>query len=153
MGKFYEDLGEELSLFVRHSAWLGAVPEAKEGARADSAALSRRERIERDGGEIETPPFDQGDYLIGYLYEVGPTVAAGMGTGPVTFTEIAAWQAARGFELEPWEARLLRRLSIDYLAESHRATKRDCPPPWGGSVAVRISADRASARALELFLA
>lgn len=138
---------------MRHSAWLGAVPEAKEGARADSAELSRRERIERDGGEIETPPFDQGDYLIGYLYEVGPTVAAGMGAGPVTFTEIAAWQAARGFELEPWEARLLRRLSVDYLAESHRATERNCPPPWGGSVAVRVSHDRAAARALELFLA
>ena len=138
---------------MRHSAWLGAVPEAKDGTRADSAELSRRERTERDGSEIEMPPFDQGEYLIGYLYEVGPTVAAGMGAGPVTFTEIAAWQSARGFELEPWEARLLRRLSVDYLAESHRATKRDCPPPWGGSVAVRVSANRAAARALELFLA
>lgn len=138
---------------MRHSAWLGAVPEAAPGARADAAKLSRRERIERDGGEIEMPPFDDGEYLIGYLYELGPTAAAGMGAGPVTFAEMAAWQAARGFELEPWEARLLRRLSVDYLAESHRATERNCPPPWGGSVAVRVSHDRAAARALELFLA
>ena len=140
-------------MFVRHSAWLGAVPEAAPGARADAAKLSRRERIERDGGEIEMPPFDDGEYLIAYLYELGPTVAAGMGAGPVTFAEMAAWQVARGFELEPWEARLLRRLSVDYLAESHRATERNCPPPWGGSVAVRVSHDRAAARALELFLA
>ncbi|WP_332859365.1 hypothetical protein [Janthinobacterium svalbardensis] len=138
---------------MRHSAWLGAVPEAAPGARADAAKLSRRERIERDGGEIEMPPFDEGEYLIAYLYELGPTVAADMGAGPVTFAEMAAWQAARGFELEPWEARLLRRLSVDYLAESHRATQRDCRPPWGGSVAVRVSHDRAAARALELFLA
>lgn len=138
---------------MRHSAWLGAVPEAAPGARADAAKLSRRERMEHDGGEIEMPPFDDGEYLIGYLYELGPTVAAGMGAGPVTFAEMAAWQAARGFELEPWEARLLRRLSVDYLAESHRATERNCPPPWGGSVAVRVSHDRAAARALELFLA
>ena len=138
---------------MRHSAWLGAVPEAAPGARADAAKLSRRERIERDGGEIEMPPFDDGEYLIGYLYELGPTAAAGMGAGPVTFAEMAAWQAARGFELEPWDARLLRRLSVDYLAESHRATERNCPPPWGGSVAVRVSHDRAAARALELFLA
>lgn len=137
---------------MRHSAWLGAVPEAAPGARADAAKLSRRERIERDCGEIEMPPFDDGEYLIGYLYELGPTVAAGMGAGPVTFAEMAAWQAARGFELEPWEARLLRRLSVDYLAESHRATERNCPPPWGGSVAVRVSHDRAAALALELFL-
>ena len=129
------------------------MPEASPGARADAAKLSRRECIERDGGEIEMPPFDEGEYLIAYLYELGPTVAAGMGAGPVTFAEMAAWQAARGFELEPWEARLLRRLSVDYLAESHRATERNCPPPWGGSVAVRVSHDRAAARALELFLA
>jgi hypothetical protein len=138
---------------VRHSAWLGAVPEAKKGARADSAELSRRERIERDGGEIEMPAFDEGEYLIAYLYELGPTVASGMGAGPVTFAEMAAWQAARGFELAPWEARLLRRLSVDYLAESNRATKRDCLPPWGGSIAVRVSRNKAAARALELFLA
>lgn len=129
------------------------MPEAAEGARADAAKLSRRERIECDGGEIEMPPFDEGEYLIGYLYELGPTVAAGMGAGPVTFAEMAAWQATRGFELEPWEARLLRRLSVDYLAESHRATQRDCPPPWGGSVVVHVSHNRAAARALELFLA
>ena len=146
---------------MRHSAWLGAVPEAEPGAvpaaapgaRADAAKLSRRERIERDGGEIEMPPFDEGEYLIAYLYELGPTVAAGMGAGPVTFAEMAAWQDARGFELEPWEARLLRRLSVDYLAESHRATRRDCQPPWGESIVVRVSHDRAAARALELFLA
>lgn len=129
------------------------MPDAAVGARAESAKLSRRERIERDGGEIEMPPVDQGEYLIGYLYEMGPTVSAGMGAGPVSFAELVAWQAARGFELEPWEARLLRRLSVDYLAESHRATQRDCQPPWGGSIAVRISHDRAAARALDLFLA
>lgn len=99
------------------------------------------------------PAFDEGEYLIAYLYELGPTVASGMGAGPVTFAEMAAWQAARGFELAPWEARLLRRLSVDYLAESNRATKRDCLPPWGGSIAVRVSRNKAAARALELFLA
>lgn len=63
------------------------------------------ERVEH-AGEIEMPPFDEGEYLIAYLHELCPTV-------PVTFAEMAAWQAARGFELAPWEARLLRRLSID----------------------------------------
>lgn len=129
------------------------MPEAAPGALADAAKLSRRERIERDGGAIEMPPLDEGEYLIGYLYELGPTMAAGMGAGPVTFAEMAAWQAARGFELEPWEARLLRRLSVDHLAESHCATQRDCQPPWGGSIVVCVSHDRAAARALELFLA
>jgi hypothetical protein len=37
------------------------VPEPKDGAPADAVKLSRRERIERDGGEIEMPPFDEGE--------------------------------------------------------------------------------------------
>lgn len=129
------------------------MPEAAPGARKETVELSRRERIERDGGALEMPPVECGEHLVGYLYEFGPTVPAGMGAGPVAFTEIAAWQALRGIELEPWEARLLRRLSLDYLAEAHRATKRDAQPPWGGSAAVRISQGRAAARALDLFLA
>lgn len=137
---------------MRHSAWLGAVPEAAPGARADAVKLSRRERIERDGGEIEMPPFDEGEYLIAYLYELGPTVAAGMGAGPVTFAEMAAWQAARGFELEPWEARLLRRLSVDYLAESHQATRRDCPPPYMDSRSLKKAIAREMERNMDMFL-
>ena len=129
------------------------MPESADGARADASKLSRRERIERDGGEIEMPPFDEGEYLIGYLYELGPTVAAGMGAGPVTFAEMAAWQAARGFELEPWEARMLRRLSVDYLAESHRATKPDCPPPYIDSRALKRTMAREMERNMNAFLA
>lgn len=138
---------------MRHNAWLGAVPEAKESTQADSAELSRRERIERDGGEIDMPPLGEGEYLIAYLYELGPTVAAGIGAGPVTFVEMAAWQAACGFELEPWEAHLLRRLSIDYLAESHRATKQNCPPPYLDSRALQRAIAQEMNRNMDVFLA
>lgn len=78
----------------------------------------------------DMPPLERGGYLLGYLMEIGPTLAAGMGAGPITHQEVLAWQALTGIALQPWEMRLLRRLSGEYLAESHRAEKLGCVPPW-----------------------
>jgi hypothetical protein len=96
--------------------------------------VSRRQKMkdERKDQDYEPdmPPAEGVGYLLGYLWEVGPTMAAGMGAGPVTHTELRAWQANTGIELAPWEARILRRLSHDYLAESHAAEKPDRAAPW-----------------------
>ena len=70
------------------------------------------------------------DYLLGYLFEIGPTVAAGMGAGPIEWPHINAWCERIGIDLEPWESRFLRRLSLEYLSESHKAEKRDARAPW-----------------------
>lgn len=78
----------------------------------------------------EMPPLAEGGYLVGYLLEIGPTMASGMGAGPITFGEIDRWCARMGIDLSPWETRTLRRLSNEYLGESHRAQKRGCEPPW-----------------------
>jgi len=73
---------------------------------------------------------DAAAYLLDFLWEIGPTLLAGMGTGPITFGEIRAWTELTGVELDPWEVRFLRRLSHEYLSESHNATKRGAPAPW-----------------------
>ena len=78
----------------------------------------------------EMPPLEEGGYLVGYLLEIGPVQASGMGQGPISHESILAWQALTGIELEPWESRLLRRLSSEYLSESNRAQKLGCEPPW-----------------------
>ena len=75
------------------------------------------------------PGVDGGAYLVGYLWEMGPTVAAGDRQAVLNHEAILAWQALIGVELEPWEVRFLRRLSGEYLTESHRAQQRDCPAP------------------------
>ena len=69
-------------------------------------------------------------YLIGYLFEMGPPVAAGMGQGPLTHAEMVAWQQNVGVELHPWEARFIRQLSVEYLNESALATDPERPAPW-----------------------
>ncbi len=57
-------------------------------------------------------------------------MAGGMGSSPLTHQEIGEWQRNIGLKLTPWECRSLRKLSIEYLNESQRATKRDCIAPW-----------------------
>ncbi len=85
----------------------------------------------KDGIQPLLPDVDAGQYLIDWLMEIGPTLPAGMGSGVLTFSEIATWQQLVGLELQPWEVRALRRLSEDYLAESNAATDPRRPPPYG----------------------
>lgn len=74
------------------------------------------------------PPVEC-EYLLGHFWQVGPT----LGDTAITNTELRHYQDNEGIELSPWECATLRRLSIDYLNESHRATKSDCPPPFADS--------------------
>ncbi|MES2634008.1 MAG: hypothetical protein V4669_13625 [Pseudomonadota bacterium] len=76
------------------------------------------------------PPLDGGAYLIGYFWEVGPLAGGGMGASAISHTEILSWSSLVGIVLQPWEARLLRRLSREYAGELHKAEKANCPPPW-----------------------
>lgn len=95
------------------------------------------------------PPVEGAGYLLGYLWEVGPTLVAGMGAGPITHGELLAWMDLTGIPLQPWEARFLRRLSHEYLVEAHKAEKRDCKAPWRTADSKpEISDTQASLRAL-----
>lgn len=75
-------------------------------------------------------PLSDALYLVDFLFEVGPTASSGMGEGPIDFGDLDAWQRQIGFVLQPWEARFLRRLSIEYLVQSQKSEKPDCPAPW-----------------------
>jgi hypothetical protein len=78
----------------------------------------------------EMPSTGAAGYLLEFLYEIGPTMAGPMGAGPITFAEIDAWCRLGGVDLKAWEARMMRRLSCEYLSQSAKAEKRDCPEPW-----------------------
>lgn len=135
MVKFLEGLGDELSLYVRHCAWLNAVPEESGSDQpTKKKPVTRREALRKElkmaeTEELEMPPCDA-QFLVGYLFEIGPTQGGGMGDAPLSHTEIEAFQRNTGIELDAWGARTLRRMSADYLAESQRAVAEDCPAPW-----------------------
>jgi hypothetical protein len=133
MVPFYEGLGEELSLYVRQLAWLMAVPKdpkQKNLASDPKEPVSRFEQMKEDGFEPELPPVSA-PHLITWLMEIGPVELAGMDRVPISWREIHYWKENAAVDLRPGEARLLRRLSSDYLAESRQAEKPDCPAPYG----------------------
>jgi hypothetical protein len=127
--KFYVEASESLALYIRHVAWLHAAPEDAAGKRQKT-----RVQVVIDSGVTPSyPTITACDYLIGYLYEAGPIMSGGMGDSPLSHSEIRAWQDNTGTVLTAWEARLLRRLSREYLHSSQQAEKPNCPAPWGDS--------------------
>lgn len=70
-------------------------------------------------------PHNPMPYLVSWWLEIGPM----HNEGPIDWQEMQAWQHATGIELSPWEALMIRRLSIEYLNMKHEARKPDCPPP------------------------
>lgn len=97
------------------------------------------------------PPIGAGEYLVQYLFEAGPTMPGGMGAAPLTFSELECWQRQVGVDLDPWEVRIVRRLSLEYCAESQAATKPDAPPPFNSSDARRLQQAKID-RAMDEFL-
>lgn len=90
-----------------------------------------RKDLKNELYEPEMPPLDMGGvYLIEYFWEVGPAMSGGFSMSPITNAELRAWQHNIGISLQPWEARVLRRLSTEYIAESHDAEERDAIEPF-----------------------
>lgn len=115
-------------------AWLHATPKPAPGSRRaklaqDAPQRSRIDQMKKDGITPRMPPNPM-PHIMDRLVEIGMTEAAGMGVVPLSWREINEWQRATGVDLAPWEARLLRRLSAEYIAEGHRAELETCPPPW-----------------------
>lgn len=85
--------------------------------------------MKEDGLDLPLPP-NPAPFLVDYLNDIGPTLSSGMGAIPIGWRDIAAWESIVGFHLPPWQARLIRSLSYDYLSMSREAEKPTCPAPW-----------------------
>lgn len=62
--------------------------------------------------------------------EIGPIDVGAEGRRPISWVAIDAWARRTFAEPTAWEVRLLRRLSAEYLAESHRAEDPTHSAPW-----------------------
>lgn len=137
-------------MFVRHTAWLNAAPVGK-GDPPGAQRLSRLQLLEDEGREPEMPPLEAGEHVVGYLWEIGPTAAAGMGVGPVTHEAIRAWQDNIGIDLHPWEARFMRLLSLEYVNQYYLSAAPECEAPWlSSNDKARLAAKSLQASLLEL---
>lgn len=106
------------------------MPEKKEGDKSTVKTISRRALLARYGIDSPDMPHCDAEFIIAYLFEIGPTVPAGMGEAPLPWSEIESWQRCNGITLEPWVCRFIRKLSIEFINESQRATAHDCRAPW-----------------------
>lgn len=105
--------------------------------------------MEGAGVDVLMPPIEGGQYLIDYLFEFGPVKSG----GPIDAADLVAWQTLLGVEWQPWQARLLIRLSRAYQAEMYAATKRDAKSPWAGAEkSWRAVQRRSEERRLDAFL-
>lgn len=122
-------------------AWLHAKPKPDPRTKraqlgSDAATLSRFDQYKKTGATPPMPPNPM-PHIVAWLIEIGLTEAAGMGTAALSWREISAWCERTGVDLPPWEGRLIRSLSVAYVAESHRAELETCPPPWRAPVTQR----------------
>lgn len=58
----------------------------------------------------------------------------GFGPVPLSYQEILAWMTCTRRTLQPWEVRVLRRLSVEYISMLSRAEDENCPDPWAGEL-------------------
>jgi hypothetical protein len=68
-------------------------------------------------------------YLVDYLFEIGPTLPGMGGPVPLSFSEILAWQQLTGRYMQPWEVLMIRRLSLEYIGMKALAEDPACPEP------------------------
>jgi hypothetical protein len=134
LGKFYEGVYDDLSLHVRQLAWLhtAPTPKTKPGRKppTDEQRMTRLQTLQLEGLDPSIPDAGVAAYLVKYLFEVGPTLVAGMGRAPISWAEISAWMHSTGQALQTWESTMLRRLSGDYLATTLDAADPAFPAPF-----------------------
>lgn len=121
------------------------MPDKREGDNSKGKGKPRRAQY----GDNVTMPECAGLYLVEYLVELGVTE----GDKSLPNREIESWQRQSGIELQPWEVRLVKRLSDVYLSESHAARDPDAPAPWADAPYLRVTPAPASSGGLMSYLA
>ena len=128
---------------------MGAVPDRPEGDKSKKPMLSRAEQLKREHNkrgewwyEPDAPEVSSGRYLIDYLFDVGPCMEGAMGAVSLSYQEILAWQINLGLRLAPWEVRMLKTLSREFVSMSNDARDIDCEAPWGASEYAQTSKQR-----------
>lgn len=113
-------------------AWWHAVPRPPQDK--PPRVIDRRSRLQwllDMGLKPDMPALNAAlQPFIAMLFEAGPTSVAGQGAIPLTWADLEAWQQGIGVRLPPWQLRLLRRLSAEYLAEFNQADDPEAQPPW-----------------------
>lgn len=150
MGKRSRRCVEQLTLYVRHRAWLEAAPSKGKDGKSRVETFTAEEAEGTDRTELAMPPIDEASqpfyYLIEHLFRVGPSSAGEV----LSFREIEAWAGFNGYDLSGWEAETIRSLSAAYMSEHQQADDPKRVPPYSPAEPV-IDRSEVSRRIMEAF--
>jgi len=68
------------------------------------------------------------------MLEIGPIEPGGMSSVPIGWASIRTWCELTRTPLRPWEARILRRMSAEYLRGLRDGEKMDSLAPFAAEV-------------------
>lgn len=122
------------------------MPKKADGDKSKTPNKSRIEALAGDGIAAPEMPPCAAIYIADWLFEVGPTTPTGAGAVPLSHAEIEAWQHNTGITLNTWQARMLKRLSQEYLSEYQAAADADRPAPWQGAAYAKPKASLVAMR-------
>ena len=80
------------------------------------------------------PPVGDAEYIIDYWRAVGMALPNGMGSAPISATELSNWAQAQGLDLAPFEFSAVLEMSRAYLSSMQQGEQPNCPPPYGDPV-------------------
>ena len=131
MVKFYAGLLEQLKVYVKQIAWLDAPLKSKTTkAKEPAERMTRRKQFAANRMDADFPPLVAGEYLIGYLSELGFVERTGFGDAQLSCQEVRAWCDGTGVNLNAWEFRVIRELSLAFVCQSSVSEEPDCPAPY-----------------------
>jgi hypothetical protein len=139
---FQKRVGDELTLYVRQLAWLYSVPQLppkvreaaeKSGQKIQPNSVSRYDEMTASNISPPMPPNPMPHFIL-WFTEIGMVEAGGMGSAPLSWREIVAWQDNVRIRLTPWQARMMRSLSVAYLAQKAKSELTTDPAPWSAGV-------------------
>ena len=121
---------------MRTWAWLNAPLKPKNGKKTrqqdDEPRITRIEEIRAEGREPDLPDPGPAGSLREVFFDLGPFIKTAMGSMPIGYEQLVAWQSIHGVRLSPWEGKALCALSRICLDAVDAAKDPGAPRP--GSV-------------------
>ena len=97
----------------------------------DGNSLGCRADILKDDNPYKKlPEVKFAPYLLEYALELGLFKNGQMGIVPVDWVDISAWLNLVCLDLHPEEIKIIRTLSIAYVAQTRKSKEQTCPAPY-----------------------
>lgn len=120
----------------------------------DKPWKSRAERLGIDLADADMPEVAGAEWLIGWLFEAGPTSRGDMGIRGLSWLELQAWRELSETWADAWEMRTLHKLSAAYASAYSESEKPHAEAYWGADsveTAIIEKSDQAGATLAAIF--